>query len=186
MAFSSQEGKGFFKDWLEFFAKPQGWRTFMDIGCGAGAYGKIIREVFGKEVAVDAVEIYAEYINRHGLNSIYNRVIVDDVMHAWPMFYPYELIIVGDILEHLEKEKAIKLIECLKSKCRFIWVALPMKVEGRLWSRGYNQSEGEYQENPFEKHLHEWTYAEIQQEFKPLWIVPYLMTGCFLVEGDIR
>jgi SAM-dependent methyltransferase len=186
VAFSAEEGKGFFKDWLIHFAQPEGYSTFLDVGCGAGAYGKLIREVFGKEVGVDAVEIFPAYINRHGLNSIYNRIITADIMQCWPMLYPYDLIICGDVLEHLCKEDAIKLIDCLRPKCRFIWCALPMKVEGRSWSLGYPQGPEDYEENPHGKHLAEWTMADIELSFSPMWIVPYRITGTFLVEGELK
>lgn len=185
MAFSADEGKGFFQDWLIHFAKPLGFKTFLDIGAGAGKFGQIIRNVFGREVTVDAVEIFEPYIERHHLSTIYNRIFLTDVMRLGPT-YPYDLITIGDTLEHLSYTNAIDVIKGFKGVCRFIWVQLPLKMEWRKWSLGYQQSEDEWKENPAEKHLHEWTFSEVATELTPLWIVPYRITGIFLVEGEIK
>ena len=185
MAFSSGEGKGFFKDWIENFATPQGYEKFLDVGCGAGHYGKILRAAAVPFAVVDAIEVFPEYIERHGLKEIYDDIMIRDIRQVYDEVKPYDVIIMGDVLEHLTKEEAIAVVEGLKIKCCFIWVALPMKID-RSWSYGYEQLEEEWAENEYGRHLHDWTHAELQETFKPLWIVPYRMTGIMLIEGDIR
>jgi 2-polyprenyl-3-methyl-5-hydroxy-6-metoxy-1,4-benzoquinol methylase len=185
MAFSSSEGKEFFRDWLNHVARPLGFKRFLDVGCGAGLYGKIIREVFGPEVIIDAIEVFPDYIFRFDLPSIYNEIYIEDIRVFMDQVEDYDLIIAGDILEHLTKTDAVRVVDGLRPQCRFFWAALPVKI-GRPWSVGYQQPENEYEENPANRHLHDWTGAEIIEEFKPLWVVPFLMTGSFLVEGDIR
>lgn len=185
MAFSASEGKEFFRDWLVHFAKPLGFTRFLDVGCGAGWYGKIIREVFERTVQVHAVEAFQEYVFRHKLGEKYDRIICRDVRDICSDTESYDLIIAGDVLEHLTKEDAIKVVNALLPKCRFLWGALPLQM-GRPWSTGYKQGPQDYEENPLNRHLHDWTGEEIQVEFKPLWIVPYVQTGCFLLEGGIR
>ncbi len=185
MAFSSSEGKEFFRDWLIHVARPLGFKSFLDVGCGAGLYGKIIREVFGSNAFLVTVEIFEEYVERFAIDDIYDAVHCEDIRIMAGDLAPVDLIIAGDVLEHLTKEEAIKVVNTLRPKCRFLWAALPLKI-GRPWSVGYSQPEHEYAVNPAEKHLHDWTGEEIQEYFKPLWIVPFLMTGTFLVEGDIR
>ncbi len=188
MAFSSSEGKLFFEDFLRHFAKPLGFKTFLDIGCGAGLYGKIIREVYNEQkIDLVGVEIFEEYVTRFNLASIYDRLCVEDIKLICRSggVTPRDLIIAGDVLEHLTKEEAIEVVNSLRSKCRFLWAALPLRM-GRPWSVGYNQGEHEYVVNPAERHLHDYTGDEIQECFKPLWLVPYILTGSFLIEGDIR
>ncbi len=185
MAFSSSEGKEFFRDWLNHVAKPLGFRIFLDIGCGAGLYGKIIREVFGRNVFIVGVEIFEDYVERFSLDNIYNAIHCEDIRVMAGDLAPVDLIIAGDVLEHLTKEEAIKVVNALRPKCRFLWAALPLKI-GRPWSVGYAQPESEYVVNPAEQHRHDWTGEEIQECFNPLFIVPFLMTGTFLIEGDIR
>ena len=183
MAFSAQEGKGFFKDWLIHVARPLEFKRFLDVGCGAGLYGDIIREVFGKEVQVDAVEGFAEYVVRYNLLSKYDRVFLEDIRKVSSKMEDYDLIVCGDVLEHIDKADAMRVVSDLCLASRFLWGALPLKVEGRQWSTGYHQGSEEWQENPLNKHLHDWTMWELQKELDPLWVVPYVQTGVFLVEG---
>jgi SAM-dependent methyltransferase len=191
MAFSMAEGKGFFRDWIINFAEPLGHKRFLDIGCGAGHYGQILRQSTGHgiestplspaKVVIDAVEIFPEYIDRHQLRPIYNEIIIGDIREL-EIEKNYDLIIMGDIIEHLKKEDAIRVINKLKDKCFFIWGQLPMKAN-RPWSLGYDQGEHEWEENPFNQHLHEWTMEELIATFNPLWLVPYRRSGVLLIEG---
>lgn len=184
-AFSAEEGKGFFKDWLVHVAQPLGFKRFLDVGAGAGRYGEIIREVFGIHgVQVDAVEIFTEYINRHNLHRIYDGISTQDIRHLGGSLGEYDLIICGDVLEHMTKSEAIEVVSMLKPMCKFLWVMLPMKID-RSWSAGYAQPEDDFKENPYNKHYHDWTWDEIQDSFKPLFVVPYIITGTFLVEGGL-
>ncbi len=185
MAFSSSEGKEFFRDWLVHVAKPLGFKTFLDVGCGAGTYGKIIREVMGRDVQIGAVEIFTEYIERHNLHEIYDKIITGDIRDLPPQSIVVDLIIAGDVLEHLAMLESGEVVNRLRKRCRFLWAALPVNM-GRPWSTGYAQPDHEYVENPANKHLHDWTGAEIHMIFKPMWLVPFIQTGCFLIEGDIQ
>ena len=129
------------------------------------------------------MEIFPEYINRHALELIYDEIFIADIIDF--SINAYDMIIAGDILEHLSKADAIKVVDALRTKCRFLWAALPVKID-RPWSEGYTQGKDEYEENRANKHLHDWTGQEIIGEFYPLWLVPFITTGTFLVEGDIR
>jgi SAM-dependent methyltransferase len=185
MAYSSDEGKGFFVDWLIHFARPLGFTRFLDIGCGAGRYGDIIRTVFGPEVIVDAVEPFGAYVVTHNLKEKYDKIYLEDISDCLWDIGEYDLIIAGDVLEHIERDKAIDLVANLRRNCKFLWGAIPITVEGRAWSRGYKQDPEEWAENKYNEHKHDWSMDEIQDCFLPLWVVPYLITGCFLVEGDL-
>jgi SAM-dependent methyltransferase len=186
VAFSSSEGKGLFKDWLQHLALPLKFRTFLDVGCGAGGYGKIIREVYGETpIVLAGVEVFPEYITRYNLSSIYSIIIPTDIRQAVELLPNFDLIIMGDILEHLDKKDAVEIVDKLRPKCKFLWGALPVKVKGRAWSTGYAQPECDYAENPFNLHRYDWSGAEVLEEFKPLWLVPYCQVGCFLVEGGV-
>ena len=192
MAFSSSEGKGLFRDWLYHFACDQRHRKFLDVGAGAGLYADIVHSVFDEaplwdeHYQIDAVEVFPEYIERHNLKEKYNRIFIQDIRKTWQgLDDDYDVIICGDVLEHLTKDEAIAVIDGLKKKCRFVWCSLPIKY-GRPWSHGYEQGEHEWEENPYNKHLHDWTAAEIFGYIGPLWLVPFPCVGVFLAEGRIR
>jgi 2-polyprenyl-3-methyl-5-hydroxy-6-metoxy-1,4-benzoquinol methylase len=192
MAFSSSEGKKLFADFLYHFSCDQKYRKFLDVGAGAGLYADIIHETFkdvplrGEEYSIDAVEAFPGYITRYNLMNKYNRVFLQDIRNSFEVLdNDYDVIICGDVLEHLTKDEAISVIDGLKKKCRFVWCSLPIKY-GRPWSHGYEQGEHEWAENPYNKHLHDWTAAEICRYIGPLWLVPFPCVGVFLVEGRIR
>jgi len=185
MAFSASEGKLLFKDWLIHMAKPLGFNRFLDVGCGAGLYGDLIREVFGREVTIEAVEPFQTYIFRHNLCEKYDMVWNREIQGLCKELPDYDLIVAGDILEHLTKEDAIEVVSWLRLHCRFLWGALPVKM-GRSWSTGYLQGPVDYEENELNKHLWDWTGDEIQKEFSPMWLCPFIQTGCFLIEGKIQ
>jgi SAM-dependent methyltransferase len=184
MAHSVDEGKGFFEDWLAHFARPLNFSRFLDIGCGAGVYGKIIRLVFAERVQIDAIEIFPEYVRRYNLGRIYDEVVIGDIRNREIIegIAEYDLIIMGDVLEHLEAYDAVRIAKEMSRKAKFLWCALPLKMD-RPWSRGWMQNEEEYRENPAGKHLHDWTGPEIFASFDILWLVPYIHTGIFLIEG---
>lgn len=184
MAHSVEEGKGFFKDWLNHFAKPLKFSRFLDVGCGAGIYGKIIREVFSSTVSIDAVEIFPEYVDRYDLNGIYDEIIRGDIGDEEVMkkIGEYDLVTMGDVLEHLEAHDAVKVLDAMARKAKFLWCALPIKMD-RPWSLGWVQNEGEYKENPAGKHLHDWSDVDLLESLDILWLVPYIHTGVFLIEG---
>jgi trans-aconitate methyltransferase len=186
MAHSVEEGKGFFRDWLTHFAKPLNFSRFLDIGCGSGIYGKITRQVFPK-AQIDAVEIFPDYVNRYNLHRIYDGIVIGDIKNRDIIqgIAEYDLIILGDVLEHLEAYDAVSVVAELSYKSKFIWCALPLKMD-RPWSQGWIQSKEEYRENPNGKHLHDWTGPEIFVSFDVLWLVPYIHTGIFLIEGKSK
>lgn len=200
MAGSSDEGKGFFQDWIKHFATFYKFTKFLDVGCGRGIYATIIRQTMTPEwlqhfvnawwgelptITVDAVEAFVEYVEQFNLSKIYNDIILRDIRQICCDIGPYDVIIMGDVIEHMEKEEAIEVVAALKKKCCFLWAALPMIWEGKEWSVGYNQLPIEWETQPYGKHLHDWTVKELKATFDPLWITPYRMTGSMLIEGEL-
>jgi hypothetical protein len=95
----------------------------LDVGPGAGTYGKLL----APEFKLDAVEIFEPYIKEYNLKSIYNTVHIGDIRTF--DVNPYDYIILGDVLEHLSVEDSHKVLEKMKSK-KFL-IAVPY-----LYSQG--------------------------------------------------
>ena len=85
----------------------------LDIGAGAGTYSDLLKPL-GYD-SIDCVEVFEEYVENFSLKSKYNNVIVGDITKLKIDFNKYDLIILGDVLEHIEKNDAIRLITKLKS-----------------------------------------------------------------------
>ena len=94
--------------------------TILDVGCGQGDYADLLSEHFGK---FDAVEIWEPYIEQFNLKERYNNVYNVNILDF--DFDYYDIIIMGDILEHLSREDAVKLIEKLKDKCKELLIVVP-------------------------------------------------------------
>lgn len=108
----------------------------LDVGPGAGTYGKLLKEA---GYNMDCLEIWGPYVSQFKLQTIYNNVIIGDVRHLDLSSYDY--IIMGDVLEHLtfiEAASVLNKIENLKIKCL---VAVP-----------YMYVQGEYEGNVYEAH----------------------------------
>jgi 2-polyprenyl-3-methyl-5-hydroxy-6-metoxy-1,4-benzoquinol methylase len=193
MPYSSSEGKGFFKDWLFHMMAAKHIRTIMDIGAGSGGYADIVKQgvtdakqwnpELPDSYILNGCEIYKKYIDQFKLQTKYHNIFNIDAFTAVQGSQTYDLYILGDVLEHLEKDKAIELVNLIKQKSKFIYISTPVKPF-KPWVVGYNQSEEEWRENIYEKHLYYWSHDELM-EFKPLWIVPFLVVEVIIIEGDL-
>lgn len=116
-----------------FFIKP----IILDVGAGWGKYRQLL-----PEFEVDAVEIWEPYIREEDLTKKYRKVFNVDICNLHEVFY--DVIIMGDVLEHIERSKAIRLIEKLKNSCTQLYIIVP-----------YQYHQDEVNGNKYEIHLQE-------------------------------
>jgi len=141
MPSSSTKGKREIFDW---FIEQEGIKTIVDVGCGSGTYPKLL----GKKYYWIGVEIFERYVEQFSLNSIYNEVILGDILNV--DLPEADCIIFGDVLEHLEKHEAVGLIKKANEKYGHIVISIPLE---------YYQ--GEYMGNIYEIHKSIWTWEEL-------------------------
>jgi hypothetical protein len=83
----------------------------LDVGCGYGKYGVLLREYLESHPVVDGVEAWEPYVKDHNLKGIYNKLFIDDVTNlSDKTLSVYDLVMMGDVIEHIEKKSAIKLL----------------------------------------------------------------------------
>ena len=104
--------------------KPE---TFLDLGAGAGKYGELARKI-NPSIKLTAVEIEKDYIKQFNLFSIYDEVwnvSATDLIN--PKYYDstFDVIMIGDIIEHLKKSDGIDLLNFLIYRCRWIILEFP-------------------------------------------------------------
>lgn len=109
--------------------------TILDVGAGWGKYRKLL-----PVYKMDAVEIWQPYVKQDKLEKLYDKVFNIDVCDLHDI--SYDVIIMGDVLEHIERERAIPLIERLKNSCKQLYVVVP-----------YQYHQGEVHGNKYEIHL---------------------------------
>lgn len=128
--------------------------SILDIGCGAGTYRKLL----GDDYFWIGVDIWAEYIKRFNLDKLYHTVVVADAFYLdFDMFHPIDLCILGDVIEHMPKEKGLALINKALHYCRHVIISIPLTKDVSEVPPG-----DEHYGNWFEKHVAGWTQKELQ------------------------
>ncbi len=101
--------------------------TFLDLGAGAGKYGSMIKEI-NPSIETIAVEIEKDYIEKFNLHSIYKQVwniSVTDIVQPKYFDSNFDVVMIGDILEHLKKSEGVDLLNFLIYRCRWIIIEFP-------------------------------------------------------------
>lgn len=111
--------------------------SILDIGAGAGTYSDLLKQSFP---SMDCVEVFEPYIEMFNLKGKYNNVYIENALEF--DFKHYDLILLGDVLEHISKQDAINLIKKLYSKCNELIIAVP-----------FNSAQGVHFNNDYEIHL---------------------------------
>jgi hypothetical protein len=147
MPYSSVEGKGFVRDfftgkWLDHI---------VDIGPGAGTYRDLLQET---DAWWTAVEIWAPYVTQFGLKDKYNEVVIADVAWLdWDLLGHPDLVIFGDVLEHMTYETASRVLARAVASATWVIVALPI----------IHYPQGTEMGNPFEAHLQHYTPLSVRE-----------------------
>jgi predicted RNA methylase len=115
----------FKKDVVKYIeSKYDSTTTILDVGPGIGTYSYLLSHKYNK---IDCVEIFEPYIINYNLHTKYNKVFNSDILDL--DFKYYDLIIMGDILEHISIENSQALLKKLKPKCNEIIIAVPWNYE---------------------------------------------------------
>ena len=133
--------------------------TCLDVGACDGMWAYYLDGYFYGHI--DAVEIYEPNIIKNKLHALYRNVYNKDIRdfeYGW-----YDLIILGDVIEHMTVEEAQKVIDHAKSRCRDMIIAVPFLLE-----------QVEFDGNEYEKHIQDdltdGIFHERYPGFEYLWI----------------
>lgn len=131
MASSFQYFKENIKEYLE--NKYTEKARVLDVGAGSGTYYNLLGDYFK---IIDAVEIYKPNIEKFKLKDKYSLVFNENIVDFEYDFY--DIIIFGDVIEHLSEEEADKVLKYAKDRCREMIVAVPYcykqgEVEGNIY-----------------------------------------------------
>ncbi len=127
--------------------------TILDVGAGAGKYGHLLRAIY-LDPKVDAVEVWEPYIKKYKLKSLYNKIYQIDIREF--SNFNYDLIILGDVLEHMSKEDAVKVMNLIKLQAKMAIISIPI----------CHCPQGHVHGNPYEEHVKDdWTHDEVYETF---------------------
>ena len=133
-----------------------GPNKILDVGCGFGKFGFLCREyleVYGyrynKEKwirRIDTIEAYPNYITPIH-KYLYNNIYIGDILDFIDKIENYDLIILSDVIEHIEKEKALKLLDDLCKKSPRLLVITPNGFRPQTSSNNPYVRENKYEEH---------------------------------------
>lgn len=148
MPYSSDSGKAYIRNIVGRIKHDR----MLDIGCGQGTYAKMF-----PDARWTGVEVWEPYIGQFRLNDFYEQIIVADARSAsFASLGRFDVAMLGDVLEHMEKEEARDLLERVKAIADTVIVSIPI---------GYYPQEA-YNGNPHEKHITDnWTDADFRETF---------------------
>lgn len=165
MPHSDAQGKDVALDWYRQI-QP---RTVVDVGAGAGTYATLLRddahEIVNWQGDVHrrvrrnhwtAIEAWQPYVAEFGLDQLYDAVIASDARHlTWPM-YKVDLVIAGDVLEHMAREDAKALLRRIRQGAANLIVSIPV----------LHLPQGAINGNPYERHIDHWTAGSMRNELE--------------------
>ncbi len=160
----------------------------LDIGIGFGRWGMLVREFCDEwkgrshrenwRVWLEGIEAHAPNVEDYH-HQFYNWIHVGDaadVLERLPA--PWDLIVLGDVLEHFEKTAGRRVLESALARAAYVLVNVPL---GEHWER-------DEAENPWDRHLARWDRDELlaydpvrQAYFTELWGRDY---GAFVLSRD--
>lgn len=150
MPYSDAEGKDAALAWYEEI-RP---RTVIDIGAGSGTYAQAVRAVSPWKGRWTAVEAWEPYIARFGLDGLYDGVVVADACRLTAPFYRADLVIAGDVLEHMPRASAVRLLDKIRAHAAHVIVSVPV----------LHLDQGAVYGNPYETHVDHWTAGQMRSE----------------------
>lgn len=133
------------------------WRpkSILDIGVGFGKYGVLFREYLDiwdvdkpydhKGLRLIGVEAFEKY--RNPVWDVYDKVYTEDILTILPELSreSFDLLFMGDVIEHLTKEEGVRILSSLNYK-RLI-IVTPRMVSDQKAVYG----------NPYEIHKSQWS-----------------------------
>lgn len=98
--------------------------TILDVGAGEGTYYNLLGDFYKN---IDAIEVYKPNIKKYELEKKYREVYNINIKDAK---YPkYDVIIFGDIIEHLTSKEAYTVLKTAYNNAEELIVAVPYKCK---------------------------------------------------------
>lgn len=122
----------------------------LDVGACNGKWFDLV----GDYLTMDAIEIWMPNIQKYELAKKYRMVMCSDIIKI--NYFFYDLIIFGDVLEHMSVSEAQKVIEYARPRCKDMLIAIPFMYE-----------QGIKNGNPYEIHVQDDLTPELFEQRYP-------------------
>ena len=111
--------------------------SILDVGAGWGKYRDLLLEYPN----MDACEVWLPYVIEEKLWERYRKVYAVNITDLILRCPPYDLVVMGDVFEHLTIAAAFRVLEYFRGTAAKLLIAVP-----------FEYSQGEEEGNPFEAH----------------------------------
>lgn len=150
--FSDPAGKREGVEWIKQHIDKDA--KILDVGFGCGTYAYLLRDE-GYQF-IDGVDVYEKDIEELNLNKLYDNIYIDNILNF--DFDYYDLIILGDVLEHLHLKDGMELLErwIHDGKAGNILVSIP--YEFKQYGDG---------DNLYERHLQDKVTPDYMKRYYP-------------------
>ena len=139
--------------------RPQ---SILDVGLGNGKLGFIARDLLDVmlgeryrkcewQLKLDGIEVYEDYIQDHQ-RALYDEIFIGDAFDIIDQLGQYDLIVIGDVLEHFDKKKGMDFMDkCFRHANEAVCLFVPL---GDGWPQDAIYG------NPYETHRSIWQLDE--------------------------
>lgn len=133
-------------------------KSIVDVGAGLGTYAHLLRPVL-PEAIFTAIEIYPKNIEQFKLHELYDQVLCMDVREMFSFGKETDLVIFGDVLEHMEKDDAIFVWNLARRDAKYGLISIPI----------IHYPQGTIDDNVHETHVVEdWNNLKIFEAFRDI------------------
>lgn len=162
--------------------------SILDVGLGNGKLGFIARDfldvMLGEryrredwKIRIDGIEAFGDYIQDHQ-RAIYDEIYIGDACEVIDSLQTYEVIMLGDVLEHLDRARAEPFLDtCLAHCTKAVILSIPL---GERWTQE------DIYGNPYERHRSYWQPEEFlsRASHSTLLEFPHGAYGTFLIRRE--
>lgn len=160
------------KRWVLKKIKEINPKTVLDVGTGEGHYLEFIKSFVDSNIIVDGIEVWEPYVEAFNLKDRYDNLFVEDAREF--NNYAYDLVILGDVLEHMIESDAVDLWNKISKQAKYAIISIPI----------IHHPQDAYGGNPWEVHHEEdWNTNRVLNKFHS--IIEYKefeVTGSFVAK----
>lgn len=163
-------------------------KSILDVGLGNGKLGFIARDLLDVmigeryrqnewQLKLDGIEVYEDYIQDHQ-RALYNEIYIGDAFEIIDQIGQYDLIIMGDVLEHFDKQQGMAFMDkCFSHANEAVCLFVPL---GDGWPQDAIYG------NPYETHRSVWHLDEFLPMCSQHQVIDYDhgQHGSFLIHKD--
>lgn len=131
-------------------------RSFIDVGCGFGRWGLLIRKI-SMPIYLVGIDIWKPYLVQLKRKQIYDDLILADAAHLPIKTKAVDVIVAFEIIEHLSMSKGVSFLKQLENVA---------KEKAILSTPNFKYLQNESRGNPFEKHVFFWKASLFPKKYK--------------------